>query len=52
MSTSPHVSGHPHQRPHEPSMSLGDWAESVGVGLALFTAVVVVLGILALLIII
>jgi len=33
-------------------MSVADWAEDVAVGLALFTAVVVIAGILALLIII
>ena len=52
MSASPHVPGHPHQRPHSPSMSVADWAEDVAVGLALLTAVVVIAGILALLIII
>jgi len=52
MSTSHHVPAHPRQRPHEPSTSLDDWAEDAAVGLALLTAVVVIAGILALLIII
>ncbi|MGH3507547.1 MAG: hypothetical protein ACRDO2_10130 [Nocardioidaceae bacterium] len=50
MSTSPHAPGHPHQRPSESSMS--DWVEDVAVALAALTAIVVVAGILALLIII
>ena len=52
MPTSPHVPGHPYQRPHEPSMSVADWAENVAVGLAVCIAVVVVACMLALLIIV
>jgi hypothetical protein len=46
MTTSPHVSGHPHLRPHDASMSSYDWAEAVAVGFSLFTAVVVLTGML------
>ena len=53
MSTSQHhVPGHPHQRPHEPAMSIADWAEDIAVGVMLLSAVVVLAVILALLIII
>ena len=52
MSTSHHVPVPPRQRQRKPSMSLDDWAEDAAVGLALLTAVVVISGILALLIII
>ena len=53
MSTQHHVvPDHPHQRPHEPVMSVADWAEDVTVGVMLFVAVAVLAVILALLIII
>ena len=52
MSTPTHISGHPHQRPHEPSMSFEDWAEDIAVGLMVVTAVAVIAAVLALLIII
>ena len=52
MSTQHHDPDHPHQRPHEPLMSVADWAEDVAVGVMLFSAVVVLAVILALLIII
>ena len=51
MSTSPHASGHLHQHPSEPP-STTDWVENVAVAFAVLTAIVVVAGILALLIII
>jgi hypothetical protein len=52
MSTQHHVPDHSHQRPHEPVMTVADWAEDVAVGVMLFVAVAVLAGILALLIII
>ena len=52
MAISTHAPGHPHQHPHEPSMSVADWADAVAVGVALLSAVVVAAGILALLFII
>ena len=51
MSISPHASGHLHQHPSEPP-SATDWVENVAVAFAVLTAIVVVAGILALLIII
>jgi hypothetical protein len=52
MAISTHAPGRPHQYPHEPSMSVADWAEAVAVGVALLSAAVIVAGILALLFII
>ena len=52
MSAHHHAPDHPHQRPHEPVMSIADWAEDVAVGVMLFSAVAVLAVILALLIII
>ena len=52
MSTSSHGPAYPHQHPHERGTSSTDWAENVAVALASLTAVVVIAGILALLIII
>lgn len=51
MPTSPHASGHLHQHPAEPP-STTDWVENVAVAFEVLTAIVVVAGILALLIII
>ena len=52
MSTSPHASGgHLHRHPSEPP-STTDWAENVAIAFEVLTAIVVVAGILALLIII
>lgn len=50
MHTSPHAPGYPHQ--HSSESSTTDWIEDIAVGLAVLTAVVIVAGILALLIII
>ena len=50
MSTSPHAPGHLH--PHRSAPSTTDWLENVAVALAVLTAIVVVAGTLALLIII
>jgi hypothetical protein len=51
MSTSPYASGHLHQHSSEPP-STTDWVENVAVAFEVLTAIVVVAGILALLIII
>jgi hypothetical protein len=52
MAISTHAPGHPHQHPHEPSMSVADWADAVAVGVALLSVILIVAGILALLFII
>ena len=52
MSTQHHSPDHPHQRPHEPVMSVADSAVDVTVGVMLFSAVTVLAVMLALLIII
>ena len=51
MSTSPHASGNLYQHPSEPQ-STTDWVENVAVAFGVLTAIVIVAGILALLIII
>ena len=50
MSTSPHAPGYPRQ--HSSEQSATDWIEDIAVGLMVLTAIVIVAGILALLIII
>ena len=51
MATSPHASGHLHQHPSDPP-STTDWVEAVAVAFEVLSAILVVAGILALLIII
>jgi hypothetical protein len=50
MTTSPHAPGHPQQR--SSGSPTFDWAEDIAVALVVLTALVIVAGILALLIII
>ena len=50
MPTSPHAPGYPRQ--HASESSTTDWTEDIAVGLAVLTAIVIIAGILALLIII
>jgi hypothetical protein len=52
MSTQHHFPDHPHQRPHEPVMSVADWAEDIAVGVMLFSAVTVLAVVIALLVIV
>ena len=49
MSTQQHAPAHPHERPRHPVMTVDAWAEDVAIGVMLFSAVAVLVVILALL---